>query len=86
MLHRTAHRHLATYPHRTEPGISPYALMQKYYKDNFKKPELEQVSGITVRFKPENFHHDTVSVNWEDLYLVLNLKAFDASIARSCSL
>jgi hypothetical protein len=73
---------------REEVG-SACATLQKYYKDNFKKPELEQVSGITVRFKPENFHHDTVcefTVNWEDLYLVLNLKAFDASIARSCSL
>lgn len=67
-----------------ELGIS-CASLQNHYMDNLKKPKMEQASGIMVRFKPENFHHTNVcefNVNWEDLYLMLNLQAFDLSIMR----
>lgn len=71
-----------------ECGIA-CASLQQHYLDNFKKPESNRVCGILVSFKPEHFLHEYVSefhVNWEDLYLMLNLKAFDSSIMRCLSL
>jgi hypothetical protein len=57
--------------------------------DNFKKPDTEQEFGIMVRFKPENWLHDNLCeflVTWEDLFLLLNMKPFDASVMRCFTL
>lgn len=63
------------------------ASLQNYYLNNFKKPEKDQVSGFMVRYKPEIFLNDGLCeflVTWEDLFLLFNLKSFDASIV-TCS-
>jgi hypothetical protein len=61
------------------------SLLVAYHDNNLNKPISEQTSGVMVTFKPKHFYHDYVTcfpVNWEDLYLLINLREMDSSIVR----
>ena len=65
------------------------ALLQRLHSYNFKKTTQNPVPGIGVVFRQEHFMHDRsldFCVTWEDLFLRLNMRPWDASIMRCNSL
>ena len=66
------------------------AAMERFYMHNFSNPKNEQRPRFMVCFKAaEIFHHDKYNdfpVTWDDLFDMLNFRAFDTSIVRCFTL